>query len=218
MYQNGEIWHENYKDERELEKAKAITSDCAKVTLYVYGGVMPKGIESDSNRVIESYIEFAKIYCADRKTRYVPCDNIVDFHTYNLYFLNFDYLDIFNIFFVNRHGQPVQIDRLLRNNDKRFKKHFFFPHNISKMARAGYFDTLESPEPEEELPPDYLAYCDPITGAVSRNPKLEKQEDTESASSEKITPNPKFVGQSRDDSEERMDQYGGGIQVIEVGP
>ena len=153
MYQNGEIWHENYKDERELEKAKAITSDCAKVTLYVYGGVMPKGIESDSNRVIESYIEFAKIYCADRKTRYVPCDNIDDFHTYNLYFLNFDYLDIFNIFFVNRDGQPVQIDRLLRNNDKRFKKHFSIPHNISKMARAGYFDTLESPEPEEELPP-----------------------------------------------------------------
>ena len=183
MYQNGEIWHENYKDERELEKAKAITSDCAKVTLYVYGGVMPKGIESDSNRVIESYIEFAKIYCADRKTRYVPCDNIDDFHTDNLYFLNVDYLDILNIFFVNRDGQPVQIDRLLRNNDKRFKKHFSFPHNISKMARAGYFDTLEPPEPEEELPPDYLAYCDPITGTVSRNPKLEKQEEPTTPSS-----------------------------------
>lgn len=124
----------------------------------------------------------------------------------------------FTIFFVNRHGQPVQIDRLLRNNDKRFKKHFFFPHNISKMARAGYFDTLEPPEPEEELPPDYLAYCDPITGAVSRNPKLEKQEDTESASSEKITPNPKFVGQSWDDFKEKMDQRYGGSGVIEVGP
>lgn len=218
MYQNNEIWHENYKDERELEKAKAITSDCAKVTLYVYGGTMPKGIESDSNRVIESYIEFAKIYCTDRKTRYVPCDNIDDFHTYNLYFLNFDYLDIFNIFFVNRDGQPVQIDRLLRNNDKRFKKHFSFPHNISKMARAGYFDTLEPPEPEEELPPDYLAYCDPITGVVTRNPKFEKQEGTESASSEKITPNPKFVGQSWDDFKEKMDQRYGGSGVIEVGP
>ena len=138
---------------------------------------MPKGIESDSNRVIESYIEFAKIYCADRKTRYVPCDNIDDFHTYNLYFLNFDYLDIFNIFFVNRHGRPVQVDRLLRNNDKRFKKHFSIPHNIGKMAKAGFFDTLEDPEPEEELPPDYLGYCDPITGAVTRNPKFEKQEE-----------------------------------------
>lgn len=64
-----------------------------------------------------------------------------------------------------------------------FTKHFSFPHNISKMARAGYFDTLEAPEPEEELPPDYLAYCDPITGAVSRNPKLEKQEESTTPSS-----------------------------------
>ena len=29
MYKNDEIWHENYNNERELEKAKAITSDFA---------------------------------------------------------------------------------------------------------------------------------------------------------------------------------------------
>lgn len=60
-----------------------------------------------------------------------------------------------------------------------------FPYLIilAKWLKLAFFDTLEDPEPEEELSPDYLGYCDPITGAVTRNPKFEKQEEPTTPSS-----------------------------------
>lgn len=152
---------DNFYNEYGLGEEGAITYDQTKATLYVYDGTPPDNILFNSNETIRAYIDFIRALNEDLKNKAIesPEENRTGiypmcFHTCNLFFLNFDYLTVFNIFFVNKHGKVIQIDRLLHNTDRRFKKHFFIPHNIAKMATAGYFDTLEDPEPEGEVPPE----------------------------------------------------------------